>query len=66
MAGKYGEGSDEAKQQIVDGAHGTDINADNGMLDGLATMHKFVKIAVTEPEEARAPFMLDASKLGIQ
>jgi cobalamin-dependent methionine synthase I len=40
MTGKYGEGTDEAKQQIVDGAHGTDINADNGMLDGLAAMQK--------------------------
>jgi cobalamin-dependent methionine synthase I len=35
------------------------------MLDGLAAMQKFVKIAVTEPEIAKVPFMLDASKFEI-
>ena len=53
---------DVAKQQIVDGAHGTDFNADDGMLDGLAATQYFVKIVVTE---ARAPSMLNASKLDI-
>jgi len=38
---------------------------DDGMLDGLAAMQKFVKIAVTEPDVAKVPFMLDASKFDI-
>ena len=31
----------------------------------MAAMQKFVKIVVTAPKEARAAFMLDASKLDI-
>jgi 5-methyltetrahydrofolate--homocysteine methyltransferase len=65
MAGNYGEAMDIAKAQVVDGAHVIDINVDDGMLDGLAAMQKFVKIAVTEPEIAKVPFMLDASKFEI-
>merc|ERR1712196_277854 len=65
MAGKYGEAMDIAKKQVVDGAHVIDINLDDGMLDGLAAMQKFVKIAVTEPEIAKVPFMLDSSKFDI-
>src|SRR5210317_735623 len=56
---------DIAKKQVEDGAHVLDINVDDGMLDGLAAMQKFVKIAVTEPEIAKVPFMLDASKFEI-
>ncbi|KAL7558641.1 hypothetical protein ACA910_019470 [Epithemia clementina (nom. ined.)] len=65
MAGDYGSAMDIAKKQVEDGAHVIDINVDDGLLDGLAAMQKFVKIAVTEPEIAKAPFMLDASKFEI-
>ena len=65
MAGDYGSAMDIAKAQVEDGAHVIDINVDDGLLDGLAAMQKFVKIAVTEPEVAKVPFMLDASKFEI-
>jgi Pterin binding enzyme/Homocysteine S-methyltransferase len=65
MAGDYGTAMDIAKKQVEDGAHVIDINVDDGMLDGLAAMQKFVKIAVTEPDIAKVPFMLDASKFEI-
>jgi 5-methyltetrahydrofolate--homocysteine methyltransferase len=65
MKGDYGAAMDIAKKQVEDGAHVIDINVDDGMLDGLAAMQKFVKIAVTEPEIAKVPFMLDASKFEI-
>mmetsp|Transcript_60505 Transcript_60505/g.91260 ORF Transcript_60505/g.91260 Transcript_60505/m.91260 type:complete len:1363 (+) Transcript_60505:182-4270(+) len=65
MAGNYASAMDIAKKQVEDGAHVIDINVDDGMLDGLAAMQKFVKIAVTEPEIAKVPFMLDASKFEI-
>ena len=64
-AGKYVEMLDVAKKQIVDGAHVIDINLDDGMVDGLAAMQKFVKMAVTEPEVAKVPMMIDASKFEI-
>ena len=47
------------------GAHVVDINVDDGMLDGLAAMQKFVKMAVTEPDVAKVPFMIDSSKFDI-
>merc|ERR1712238_120556 len=65
MAGDYGSAMDIAKKQVEQGAHVIDINVDDGMLDGLAAMQKFVKIAVTEPEVSKVPFMLDASKFEI-
>ena len=65
MAGDYGTAMDIAKKQVEDGAHVLDINVDDGLLDGLAAMQKFVKIAVTEPEVSKVPFMLDASKFEI-
>ena len=65
MAGDYATAMDIAKKQVEDGAHVIDINVDDGMLDGLAAMQKFVKIAVTEPEVSKVPFMLDASKFDI-
>ena len=45
MAGDYGAAMDIAKKQVEDGAHVIDINVDDGMLDGLAAMQKFVKIS---------------------
>jgi len=65
MAGDYGAAMDIAKKQVEDGAHVIDINVDDGLLDGLAAMQKFVKIAITEPEVSKVPFMLDASKFEI-
>eukprot|EP00971_Amphidinium_carterae_P256111 5084973-Amphidinium_carterae.1 len=65
MDGNYGEAMDIAKQQVMDGAHVVDINVDDGMLDGLAAMQKFVKIAVTEPDVSKRPFMIDSSKFEI-
>jgi len=40
-----------------------DVNMDDGMLDGMAAMQKFLKIAVTEPEISKVPFMVDSSKV---
>ena len=37
-----------------------DINMDEGMLDGLAAMTKFLRIAATEPDVAKVPFMIDS------
>lgn len=40
-----------------------DVNVDEGMLDGMVAMQKFLKIAVTEPEISKVPFMIDSSKV---
>jgi 5-methyltetrahydrofolate--homocysteine methyltransferase len=49
----------------MDGAHVVDINLDDGMIDGVSAMEKFVKMAVTEPDIAKVPFMIDSSKFEI-
>jgi 5-methyltetrahydrofolate--homocysteine methyltransferase len=48
--GDYAKAMYFAKKQVEDGAHMLDINFDDDLFDGLATMQKFVKIAVTEPD----------------
>ena len=40
-----------------------DVNMDEGLLDGLAAMQKFLKIAMTEPEISKVPIMIDSSKV---
>ena len=65
VEGKYSEAMDVAKQQVMDGAHVVDINLDDGMIDGVSAMEKFVKMAVTEPDIAKVPFMIDSSKFEI-
>jgi 5-methyltetrahydrofolate--homocysteine methyltransferase len=54
-----------AKQQIEAGATVIDINFDEGMLDGVAAMTKFLNMAATEPDITKVPFMIDSSKFDI-
>jgi len=63
--GKFAEAMDVAKQQVMDGAHVVDINVDDGMVDGMAAMAKFVKMAMTEPDICKVPMMIDSSKFDI-
>ena len=65
MAGDYSAAMDIAKKQVEDGAHVIDVNVDDGMLDGMAAMQRFIKTAVTEPDVSKAPFMIDSSKFDI-
>ena len=39
-----------------------DINVDEALIDGEATMVKFLNLIAAEPEIARVPVMLDSSK----
>ena len=48
LAGDYAKAMDVAKKQVEDGAMVIDVNMDEGLLDGLAAMQKFLKIAMTE------------------
>ena len=38
--------------------HVIDINADDGILDGIVVMQKFIKIAVTEQEVAKLVWLV--------
>ena len=63
--GDYVPAMDIAKKQVEDGSHLIDIKVDDGILDGMLAMQKFVKIVITEPEVSKSPFILDAFKFEI-
>jgi 5-methyltetrahydrofolate--homocysteine methyltransferase len=60
--GNYGEAVSIARQQIDNGANVIDICMDEGMIDGVAAMTRFLSLLATEPEVAKVPFMIDSSK----
>jgi 5-methyltetrahydrofolate--homocysteine methyltransferase len=60
--GKYEEAVSVARQQVENGANVVDICMDEGMIDGVAAMSRFLQLLGSEPEVAKAPFMIDSSK----
>ena len=61
-AGKYDEAVAVARQQVDNGANVLDICMDEGMIDGVAAMSRYLLLLASEPEVARVPFMIDSSK----
>ncbi|MHC0443906.1 methionine synthase [Flavobacterium sp. 3-218] len=59
---KYDEALDIARQQVEGGAQIIDINMDEGMLDGVTAMTKFLNLIAAEPDISRVPIMIDSSK----
>ena len=59
---KYGEAVSVARQQVENGANIIDICMDEGMIDGVAAMTRFLLLLGSEPEVAKVPFMVDSSK----
>ena len=51
-----------ARQQVESGANILDINVDEALIDGEATMVKFLNLIAAEPEICRVPIMLDSSR----
>ena len=60
--GKYEEAVSVARQQVESGANVLDICMDEGMIDGVTAMTRFVQLLGSEPEVAKVPFMVDSSK----
>ena len=60
--GKYEEAVSVARQQVENGANVIDICMDEGMIDGVAAMTRFLSLLGSEPEVAKVPFMVDSSK----
>ena len=59
---KYDEALSVAREQVEGGAQIIDINMDEGMLDGVYAMTKFLNLIAAEPDIARVPVMIDSSK----
>ena len=60
--GNYEEAVSIARQQVENGANIIDICMDEGMIDGVAAMSRFLHLLGSEPEVAKVPFMVDSSK----
>jgi len=60
--GQFEEAVAIARQQVENGANVIDICMDEGLIDGVPTMTKFLNLLQTEPEVAKVPFMVDSSK----
>ncbi|GAA2105106.1 methionine synthase [Microlunatus panaciterrae] len=61
-AGDYPTALSVARQQVENGAQVIDVNMDEGMIDGVAAMDRFMKLIATEPDICRVPVMIDSSK----
>ncbi len=53
---------DIARAQVEGGAQIIDINMDEGMLDGVYAMTRFLNLIASEPDISRVPVMIDSSK----
>jgi 5-methyltetrahydrofolate--homocysteine methyltransferase len=60
--GKFEEAVSIARQQVENGANVLDICMDEGMIDGVAAMTRYLQLLASEPEVAKVPFMIDSSK----
>ena len=60
--GKYEEAVAVARQQVENGANIIDICMDEGMIDGVAAMTRYLQLLGSEPDVAKVPFMVDSSK----
>ena len=59
---KYDEALSVAREQVEGGAQIIDVNMDEGMLDGVFAMTKFLNLIASEPDIASVPVMIDSSK----
>lgn len=50
-----------AREQVENGAQVIDVNMDEGLIDGIACMKRFVNLLAGEPDIAKVPFMIDSS-----
>jgi 5-methyltetrahydrofolate--homocysteine methyltransferase len=63
--GDYSTALSVARQQVENGAQVIDVNMDEGMIDGVAAMDRFIKLIASEPDISRVPVMVDSSKFEV-
>jgi 5-methyltetrahydrofolate--homocysteine methyltransferase len=60
--GNYAEALSVAREQVAAGANILDVNMDEGMIDGVAAMTRFLNLLAADPDIARVPIMVDSSR----
>ncbi|MFK5923827.1 MAG: methionine synthase, partial [Verrucomicrobiota bacterium] len=63
--GKLEEAVAIARQQVENGANVIDICMDEGMIDGVEMMTKFLNMLAGEPDVAAVPITVDSSKFAV-
>jgi 5-methyltetrahydrofolate--homocysteine methyltransferase len=61
-AGDFESALTIARQQVENGAQVIDVCMDEGMIDGVATMTRFLNLIAGEPDISKVPVMVDSSK----
>ena len=61
LSDDYETAVDVALQQVRGGAQIVDVNMDEGLLDAVAAMRRFLNLIASEPEISRVPIMVDSS-----
>tara|TARA_A100001037_G_scaffold306626_1_gene353429 strand:- start:2321 stop:4996 length:2676 start_codon:yes stop_codon:yes gene_type:complete len=59
---KFSEALEVARDQVEGGAQIIDICMDEGMIDGVKAMTRFLNLIASEPDISRVPIMIDSSK----
>jgi 5-methyltetrahydrofolate--homocysteine methyltransferase len=62
---KFDQALEVARQQVIAGANIIDVNFDEALLDGEASMTRFMNLIASEPDIARVPIMIDSSKWSV-
>jgi 5-methyltetrahydrofolate--homocysteine methyltransferase len=60
--GRFETALEVARDQVQGGAQIIDINMDEGMIDGVESMVKFLHLIASEPDISRVPVMIDSSR----
>ena len=63
--GNYDAGLAVARNQVENGAIVLDINMDDGLIDGVVAMTRFVNLLASDPDVAKVPLMIDSSKFHV-
>ena len=61
-AGDYEGALSVARQQVEGGANVLDVCMDEGMLDSVAAMTRFLNLVSADPDIAKLPIMIDSSR----
>jgi 5-methyltetrahydrofolate--homocysteine methyltransferase len=59
---RYEDAVEVARQQVENGAQMIDVNFDEGMIDSVEAMVRFLNLIAAEPDIARVPVMIDSSR----
>ncbi len=62
LEGQFDEALDVCREQVENGAQIIDVNMDEAMLDGKASMVHYLNLVASEPDISRVPVMVDSSK----